>query len=84
MIHFFNAKFAGACWLCRADIIRGDKLASIPYHKSGELRLRSDLRVASKRTVCLRCGNAYAARMAEHEESRRAAHGHALRLGGEE
>lgn len=64
MIHWFNAKFAGSCWFCRAGIFRGEKVAHYRGPSPG----------GSWKTICRPCGNAYQARMAQSEEARRGAY----------
>ena len=71
MLTWTNARFAGSCWFCRESVMVGDKVA----------RTRSWNPRRPWKTLCRRCGNAYQARMAESEESRRAAYGHAKQLG---
>lgn len=72
MLTWTNARFAGSCYYCREPVIRGDKVGLVAC----VTRPWSTGNVA-----CRACANTFAARMAEGEESRRAAHGHAKRLG---
>lgn len=76
MLRWINARYAGNCWLCRARIERGFKCAYI--------ETRAANGCPGSRLCCTPCGNAYAARMAEREESVRDAYAHGKRMGGGE
>ena len=70
MLKWINARHAGSCWYCNADVIRGDKVGLIPCAKRPW---------AGGNIVCRACANTFAARMAEKEESRRDAYAVAAR-----
>ena len=77
MLTWINSRFASSCWFCRESVIRGDKVGLV----SVALRNGRIVGRGGRKILCRRCGNEYQARMAESEESRRAAYGHAKQLG---
>ena len=78
MLTWINAKYAGSCWLCRASIMQGDKVAYAYTAPRACVGPQGQRLISRPHIICRPCGNTYAARMAEAEESRRAAVGHAL------
>ena len=83
VLTWINAKYCGSCWLCRAEIMQGDKVGVIYSSIIARVLNKPAAKTGMSRFLCHRCGNAYAARMAEAEESRRAAYGAAAKLGGD-